>query len=222
MSDLCTQVAVRSPIEHFLAPDPHDQTLPATRVRKFRDTASAAVAAAAVPKSTKQMSANTAAIRKWVSQHKAVATLPATMPVGPEGQMTWINSCALELAELMSGLHYPVAYLALMPGETLRSFGHVINCASQLAVIRKHTTHADGKLRDLCTGWAATADVQTCQIRWRATDNIQRWRCFNKLQLSCCARLSSNRFLTWIVGEFSMVYVYYSPSLHPLTLGRTW
>uniref|UniRef100_M4C5M2 Uncharacterized protein n=1 Tax=Hyaloperonospora arabidopsidis (strain Emoy2) TaxID=559515 RepID=M4C5M2_HYAAE len=104
------------------------------------------------------------------------------MPVGPEGQMTWINSCALELAELVSGLHYPVAYLALMPGETLRSFGHVINCASQLAVIRKHTTHADGKLRDLCTGWAATADVQTCQIRWRATDNIQRWRCFNKLQ----------------------------------------
>ena len=49
-------------------------------------------------------------------------------------------------------------------------------------VIWQHTTHADVKLRDLCTGWAATADRQSGQIRWRTTDNIQRWRRFIKLQ----------------------------------------
>ena len=85
MGDPFTQVAVRSPIEHRRAPDLHDQTLRATRVRKIPATASAAVAAAAVPESTKQISANAAAIRKWVSLHKAVATLPATVPVGPKG-----------------------------------------------------------------------------------------------------------------------------------------
>ena len=75
MGGLCTQVAVRSPMEHFRAPDPHDQTLRATRVRKIPDSASAAVAAAAVPESTKQISLNTTAIRKWVSQHKAMAAI---------------------------------------------------------------------------------------------------------------------------------------------------
>ena len=95
--------------------------------------------------------------------------------------MAWINSSALELAELVSGLPYPVVYLALMPGETLRYIGHAINYTFQLAVIRQHTTHPDEKLRDLCTGWAVTADGQTGQIRWRTKDNIQRWRRFNKL-----------------------------------------
>ena len=69
-----------------------------------------------------------------------------------------------------------------MPGDTLRSFGQAINSESQMAVTRLHTTHADTKLRDLCTGWTATADGQTGQIRWRTTDNIQRWRRFSKLQ----------------------------------------
>uniref|UniRef100_M4BVA1 RxLR effector candidate protein n=1 Tax=Hyaloperonospora arabidopsidis (strain Emoy2) TaxID=559515 RepID=M4BVA1_HYAAE len=59
MGDLCTQVAVRSPIEVL---DHYDQTLRAARVRKIPDTASAAVAAAAVPESTKQILASTAAI----------------------------------------------------------------------------------------------------------------------------------------------------------------
>ena len=85
MGDLCTQVASRSSIEHFRAPNPHDQTLRATRVRKIPDTASAAVAANAVPESTKPISASTAAIRKWFIQHKAVATLPAFTPIGPKG-----------------------------------------------------------------------------------------------------------------------------------------
>ena len=87
MGDLCTQVAARSPIEHFRAPDPHDQTLRGTGIRKITDSASAAVVAAAVPESTKQISANTAAIRKWVSQHKAMAALPAAMPLIPKEQM---------------------------------------------------------------------------------------------------------------------------------------
>ena len=50
---LCTQVAVRSSMEQCRVPDPHDQTLRATRVRKIPDSASAAVAAAAVPESIK-------------------------------------------------------------------------------------------------------------------------------------------------------------------------
>ena len=53
MDDLCSVVAVRSPMAHVCSPDTHDQTLRATRVRKVLDTASAAVAAAAEPESTK-------------------------------------------------------------------------------------------------------------------------------------------------------------------------
>ena len=87
------------------------KALSAIRVRKVPDTASAAVAAAAEPESAKQLSANTAAIRKWVSRHKYVAKLPATMPVGPKGQVAWITTCALELARLVSGKPYPSAYL---------------------------------------------------------------------------------------------------------------
>ena len=104
------------------------------------------------------------------------------MSVGPKRQTAWINSCALDLADMVSGLPYPVAYLASMPGETLRAFGHAINSETQLTVIRQHTSHADAKLRELCTGWAATADAQTGSIRWKTTDNIQRWRRLSKLQ----------------------------------------
>ena len=111
MVDLCSVVAVRAPMAHVRAPVTNDQTLRATRVRKVPKTTSAAVAAAAEPESTKQLSVNTAAIRKWVSRHKAVAKLPATMPVGPKGQVAWITTCALELARLVSGKPYPSAYL---------------------------------------------------------------------------------------------------------------
>ena len=113
------------------------------------------------------MAANTTAIRAWVVQHKVRAALPTTMPVGPKGQTAWVNSCALDLADMVSGLPYPVAYLASMSGETLRAFGHAINSETQLTVIRQHTSHADAKLRELCTGWAATADAQTGSIRWK-------------------------------------------------------
>ena len=104
------------------------------------------------------------------------------MPVGPNGQVAWITTFALEWARLVSGLPYPIAYLTSMPGDTLRSFGHAINSESQLTVIRLHSTNADAKLRDLCTGWIATADGKTGPIRRRTTDNIQRWRRFSKLQ----------------------------------------
>ena len=71
-------------------------------------------------------------------------------------------------------LLYPIIYLASMLGETLRAFEHSINSETQLSVIRQHTAHADRQLRELCTGWAATADGQPGQIRWKSTDNIQR------------------------------------------------
>uniref|UniRef100_M4C200 Uncharacterized protein n=1 Tax=Hyaloperonospora arabidopsidis (strain Emoy2) TaxID=559515 RepID=M4C200_HYAAE len=111
MGDLCTQVEVRSPIEHFSASDPHDQTLCTTRVRNIPDNASASPLSGDCCSTGKyeNNSASTAAIRKWVIQHREVATLLATMPVEPKGQMAWINSCALEMAELVSGLPYPVA-----------------------------------------------------------------------------------------------------------------
>ena len=44
-------------------------------IAQIPDTALAAVVYAAAPESTKQISANTAAIRKWVSQHTAVAVI---------------------------------------------------------------------------------------------------------------------------------------------------
>ena len=145
--------------------DPHDQSLRATRVRKVPDIASAAVAAAAVPENTNQLAANTAVIRKWVNQRKVATAVPATMPIGPKSQSAWIHSCVLELAALVCKLPQPVVYLASMTGETLCAFGHSINSESQLAVIRQHTTHADERLRELCTCWAALADVQSGQIR---------------------------------------------------------
>ena len=123
--------------------DPHDQTLCATRVRKVPYSASAVVAAAAVPESTDKLAANTAVICKWVIQRKVTTTVPATMPIDPKSQSTWIHSCALELAALVRDMPCLVAYLASMMGETLHAFGHSINSESQLAVIRHHTTHAD-------------------------------------------------------------------------------
>ena len=95
-----------------------------------------------------------------------------TLPIGPKGQSAWNTSCALELAALVSDLPYPVAYLALMQGETIRAFGHSINSKTQLSVIRQHTAPADRQLRELCTSWAETADGQSGQIRWKTADNI--------------------------------------------------
>ena len=63
MGDPCSEVAVRSPMAQVCAPDTHNQTLCATRVRKDPHTTSAAVVATDVSASTKQMLANTAAIR---------------------------------------------------------------------------------------------------------------------------------------------------------------
>ncbi|CAI5713866.1 unnamed protein product [Peronospora effusa] len=131
-----TRVALNSPMDLIHPRDTHDQTLRATRVRKVPDTASAAVDAAAVPESTKHMSANTTAIRKWVSQRKMLTALPATLPVGPKGQSAWIKVFALELAALVSELPNPITYLASLPKESLQAFGHSINSESQLFVIR--------------------------------------------------------------------------------------
>ena len=61
---LSTQVTIPYPLVPIRTQYTHDQTLRATRVRKVPDTASAAVAAAAVPEITKQISANNVAIRK--------------------------------------------------------------------------------------------------------------------------------------------------------------
>uniref|UniRef100_M4BZW1 Uncharacterized protein n=1 Tax=Hyaloperonospora arabidopsidis (strain Emoy2) TaxID=559515 RepID=M4BZW1_HYAAE len=52
-----------------------------------------------------------------------------------------------------------------MTGELLQNFGHAINRESELAVIRQHANHYDERLRELCTGWAATADDQKGEIR---------------------------------------------------------
>ena len=76
----------------------------------------------------------------------------------------------------MLALPFPVVFLADMDGESLRNLGHAINRDSQLAVIRQHANHHDERLRELCKGWAATADIQNGKIRWRTTDSIQRWR----------------------------------------------
>ena len=107
-------------MDHFRTSDAHDQTLRGTRVRKIPETASAAVAAAAVLEHTKQIAANTAAIRAWVIQHEAVAALSSPLSVGPKGQTAWVNVCASELAALVSGLPYPDAYITSMQGEILR------------------------------------------------------------------------------------------------------
>ena len=101
-----------------------------------------------------------------------VTTVTITLPIGSKGQSAWITSCALELAVLISDLPYPVAYLASIQGETIRAFGHSINSKTQLSVIRQHTAPADRQLRELCTGWAETADGQSGQIRWKTADNI--------------------------------------------------
>ena len=119
---------------------------------------------------------------KGASQHKVVADLPAKMPVGPKGQAAWITSCALELAALLRELPHSVTYLSSVPKETLSASGHTIKSDAQLAVIRQHTTHADKQLRKLYLDWSATADGQTGQIRWKTTDNIQRWIRFSKVQ----------------------------------------
>ena len=54
-------------------------------------------------------------------------------------------------------LPFPVPYLSGMTGDTLINFGHAINSEAQLLVIRQHAGNVNGKLRELCAGWAATA-----------------------------------------------------------------
>ena len=103
-------------------------------------------------------------------------------PLIPSGQNDWITHCSPELATLVTALPFPAVFLANMTCGLLRNFGHAINSESQLAVIRQHANHHDVRLRELCTGWAATADGQKGKIRWRTTDSIQRWRRFNTMQ----------------------------------------
>ena len=55
------------------------------------------MAASAVPKSTKKLTANTAEIRTCVIKDKAVATLPATMPVKTKEQVAWIKTYGMDL-----------------------------------------------------------------------------------------------------------------------------
>ena len=155
-----TQLAIRSPMDLNCPQDPHYHTLRATRVQKVPDSASDA----AVPESANQLAANTAVIRKWANQRKASTAVPATMPIGSKDQSAWIHFCALELAALVRELPYPVAYLASLTGETLRVFGYSFNSKSHLAVIRQHTTRADERLQELCTGWSTLNDGQSGQI----------------------------------------------------------
>ena len=119
-----------------------------------------------------------------------MTTILTTLPIVLTDQSDSITSCALELAALVSVLPYPVAHLASIQGKTLRAFGHSINSETQLSVIRLHIARDDRQLHKMCTGWAATADGQSGQIRWKTTNNIQRWKKISKLQPDCCARLS--------------------------------
>ena len=73
------------------------------------------------------------------------------MTVEPKRQVAWLATSAVDLVKFVSVLLCELAYLSSMQNETLRSFGHFINSRYQLAFIRLHTTHADAKLRDLCT-----------------------------------------------------------------------
>ena len=155
---LSTQVTIRFPLGPICTQDTHDRTLRATRICKVPDTASAAVAAAAVLETTKRILANTVALRMWISQRQVMTTVPTTLPIGPKGQTAWITTCVLELTTIVSGLPYPIAFFASMQGKTLCAFGHFINSETQLSVIRQHTPHADRLLRELCTSWAETAD----------------------------------------------------------------
>ena len=73
--------------------------------------------------STKQISANTDTIRKWISQHQVVTTVPSTLPIGPKRQSAWITMCAFKLAALASDLPYPVACLVSMQGKPFEPLG---------------------------------------------------------------------------------------------------
>ena len=87
-------MTIAPPLVPIRTQDTHDRTLRATRVRTVIDIASAAVAAAAVPEHTKQISANNVAIRTWFFQRQVVTTVPTTLPIGSKGQSAWITSCA--------------------------------------------------------------------------------------------------------------------------------
>ena len=92
--DAEVKLVIRSPMDLNLFQDSHDQTLRATRVSRFPDSASAAVSTAAVPEGTNQLAANTAAILKRVNQRISVTAVP-TMPIIPKRQSTWIDYRAL-------------------------------------------------------------------------------------------------------------------------------
>ena len=103
-----------------------------------------------------------------------MASVPDVLPLSQMGQATWITARPSELESLVRALHFPVLYLSGMTGDTLINFGHAINSEAQLLVILQHASHVNEKLRELCTGWAATASGQRGKTRWKTTDSIQR------------------------------------------------
>ena len=86
-----------------------------------------------------------------------MASVPDVLPLGQTVQSTWITACPSELEALVRALHFPARYLSGMTGNTLINFCHAINSEAQLLIIRQHAGHVNEKLRELCTGWAATA-----------------------------------------------------------------
>ena len=106
------------------------------------------------------------------------------------------KKCALDLASLVSSLTYPIAFLASISGENLRSFAYAMNSEIQLAVIRIHTTHADAKLCDLCTIWAAMAEEQTVKYEVERQTIFNGGDDFANSSLISCARKSLYRLVT--------------------------
>ena len=103
-----------------------------------------------------------------------------------------VHDCPSELEAPERALPFPVLYLSGMTGDTAQLWSRPINSLSQLLVIRLHAGHVDEKLRELCTGWAATASVQRGKIRWKTTDYIQRWRRVAKIHLELiCATVAN-------------------------------
>ena len=139
--------------------------LRAAFIRKIPDAAFVAVAVADVPYRTQQRAENSTMVRRWSSQRNGMTTVQNVLPLSQSGQYTWTTACPSNLEARVGAPPFPVIYLSGMTGDTLINFGRAINSEAHLLAISKYTGHVNEKLRELCTGWAATAAGWRGKIR---------------------------------------------------------
>jgi hypothetical protein len=110
----------------------------------------------------------------WLRAHK---NLGVSMPVDEKSTAAWLPHHAMRLVEMITELPHPVTFLYKMRLPQLIALGHAINCETQLQVIKLYAqdTKLAPEVRALCSEWATAADATSGRVRWKLTDDVDKW-----------------------------------------------